>query len=160
VTGRDRADAVVVGAGPNGLSAAIRLARAGRDVVVLEAQPRPGGGVVSDELTLPGFVSDTFSAVHPAAAASPVFARMPLAEHGLAWVHPEYAMAHPLPDGRAGLLHRDLDRTAAHLDDLHPGTGRRGQRGRAPTSTTSRRCVARSSAASPRSPAGCGSRPR
>jgi phytoene dehydrogenase-like protein len=120
----ERVDALVIGAGPNGLSAAIRLARAGRDVLVLEAQPRAGGGVVSDELTLPGFVSDTYSAVHPAAAASPVFGRLPLADHGLAWVHPEYAMAHPLPDGRAGLLHRDLARTAANLDDLHPGDGR------------------------------------
>jgi phytoene dehydrogenase-like protein len=121
---RERVDALVIGAGPNGLSAAIRLARAGRDVLLVEAQPKPGGGVVSDELTLPGFVSDTYSAVHPAAAASPVFERLPLAEHGLEWVHPEYAMAHPFPDGRAGLLHRDLGRTADHLDDLHLGDGR------------------------------------
>jgi phytoene dehydrogenase-like protein len=121
--GTERVDAVVIGAGPNGLSAAIRLARAGLDVVVLEAQPKAGGGVVSDELTLPGFVSDTFSAVHPAAAASPVFRRLPLEQHGLEWVHPEYAMAHPMPDGRAGLLHRDLATTAAHLDELHPGDG-------------------------------------
>jgi phytoene dehydrogenase-like protein len=124
VTVRESVDAVVIGAGPNGLSAAIRLARAGRDVLVLESQPRAGGAVVSDELTLPGFVSDTYSAVHPAAAASPVFGRLPLADHGLEWVHPEYAMAHPLPDGRAGVLHRDVTRTAEHLDDLHPGDGR------------------------------------
>jgi phytoene dehydrogenase-like protein len=123
VSRAQRADAIVVGSGPNGLAAAIRLARAGRAVVVLEAQPRLGGGVVSQELTLPGFVADTFSAVYPAAAASPVFARMPLHEHGLEWVHPEIAMAHPMPDGRAGALHRDLQRTADNLDDLHPGDG-------------------------------------
>ncbi len=118
-----QADAIVVGSGPNGLAAAIRLARAGRAVVVLEAQPRLGGAVVSQELTRPGFVSDTFSAVYPAAAASPVFARMPLQDHGLDWVHPEIAMAHPMPDGRAGALYRDLRRTAEHLDELHPGDG-------------------------------------
>ncbi len=119
----DRVDAVVVGSGPNGLAAAIRLARAGRDVVVFETQPRVGGAVVSQELTLPGFVSDTFSAVYPAGAASPVFARLPLDRHGLEWVQPEVAMAHPMPDGRAGALYRDLERTAASLDELHPGDG-------------------------------------
>jgi phytoene dehydrogenase-like protein len=123
VSAPDRVDAVVIGAGPNGLTAAIRLARAGRDVLVLEATEQPGGGVVSDQLTLPGFVHDTYSSVYPAAAASPVFARMPLADHGLEWVHPEAAMAHPMPDGRAGVLHRDLDRTAAALDEIHPGDG-------------------------------------
>jgi phytoene dehydrogenase-like protein len=123
VNGGERVDAVVIGSGQNGLAAAIRLARAGRDVLVLESQPHLGGAVISQELTLPGFVSDTYSAVYPAAAASPVFARMPLAEHGLDWVHPEIAMAHPMPDGRAGALYRDLDRTAAHLDELHPGDG-------------------------------------
>jgi phytoene dehydrogenase-like protein len=123
VTITDRVDAVVIGAGPNGLAAAIRLARGGRDVLVLEAADRPGGAVTSEELTLPGFVHDTYSSVHPAGAASPVFARMPLADHGLDWVHPEVAMAHPMPDGRAGVLHRDLDRTAASLDELHPGDG-------------------------------------
>jgi phytoene dehydrogenase-like protein len=123
VSRAQRVDAVVVGSGPNGLAAAIRLARAGKAVVVLEAASRLGGAVVSQELTLPGFVADTFSAVYPAAAASPVFARMPLHDHGLEWVHPEIAMAHPMPDGRAGALYRDLRRTAEHLDDLHPGDG-------------------------------------
>ncbi len=114
---------MVIGWGPNALAAAVRLARAGRQVVVCEAMDQAGGAVKSQELTLPGFVSDTFSAVHPAGAASPVFARLPLAEHGLEWVQPEVAMAHPLPDGRAGALYRDLDRTADHLDDLHAGDG-------------------------------------
>jgi phytoene dehydrogenase-like protein len=117
------ADAIVVGAGPNGLAAAIRLAEAGRAVVVLEAADRPGGAVRTEELTLPGFHHDTFSSVYPAGAASPVFARMPLAEHGLEWVHPGACYAHPLPDGRAGVLYRDVDATVAALDRLHPGDG-------------------------------------
>ncbi len=119
----DRVDAVVIGSGPNGLSAAIRLARAGRSVVVCEAAGAPGGAVKSEPLTLDGFVSDTFSAVYPAAAASPVFARLPLEAHGLRWVHPPVAMAHPMPDGRAGALYRDLDRTVENLNALHPGDG-------------------------------------
>src|SRR5918911_5738087 len=101
--------AVVIGAGPNGLAAAIALAEGGREVVVLEASDRPGGAVRTEELTLPGFRHDVFSAVYPAAAASPVFAGMPLARHGLRWTHPEVAMAHPLEDGRAGALTTDLD---------------------------------------------------
>src|SRR5919206_933913 len=88
-------DAVVVGAGPNGLSAAIALARAGRSVLVLEGESHLGGAVATQELTLPGFHHDVFSAVYPAGAASPVFARMPLERHGLRWIHPEVAMAHP-----------------------------------------------------------------
>jgi phytoene dehydrogenase-like protein len=119
----ERVDAVVVGAGPNGLTAAIRLARAGRSVVVCEAQPKAGGAVKSEALTLPGFTHDTFSAVHPAAAASPVFAAMPLADHGLEWVQPPVAMAHPMADGRAAALHRDLSATVANLNELHPGDG-------------------------------------
>jgi phytoene dehydrogenase-like protein len=115
--------AVVVGSGPNGLSAAITLAEAGRDVVVLEAEPRPGGAVVTEELTLPGFHHDTFSAVYPAGAASPVFARMGLERHGLRWVHPRYAMAHVLDGGSAPVLSRDLDETEASLDALRPGDG-------------------------------------
>ncbi|HWK28988.1 MAG TPA: NAD(P)/FAD-dependent oxidoreductase [Solirubrobacter sp.] len=105
-------DAVVIGAGPNGLAAAIRLAEAGRSVLVLEAADAPGGAVRTEELTLPGFHHDTFSSVYPAAVASPVWARMPLEAHGLEWVHPAAAYAHPLPDGEAKLLYRSLERTA------------------------------------------------
>jgi phytoene dehydrogenase-like protein len=115
--------AVVIGSGPNGLAAAVRLAEAGREVVVLEAADTPGGAVRTEELTLPGFHHDTFSSVYPAAVASPVFGRMPLADHGLEWVHPAACSAHPLPDGEAAVLHRDLAATAASLDALHPGDG-------------------------------------
>jgi phytoene dehydrogenase-like protein len=115
--------AVIVGSGPNGLAAAIRLAEAGRDVVVFEAAEIAGGAVRTEELTLPGFRHDTFSSVYPAAAASPVFERMPLAEHGLEWVHPAACSAHPLPGGEAALLYRDLERTAQTLERQHPGDG-------------------------------------
>jgi phytoene dehydrogenase-like protein len=116
-------DAVVIGAGPNGLAAAIRIAEAGREVLVLEAADRPGGAVRTEELTLPGFRHDVFSSVYPAAAASPVFARMPLADHGLEWVHPAACSAHPLPGGEAAVLYRDLAATAASLDRRHAGDG-------------------------------------
>lgn len=118
-------DALVVGSGPNGLSAAITLAQAARSVLVLEGADRPGGAVATEELTLPGFHHDTFSAVYPAGVASPVFARMPLEQHGLRWVHPPACLAHPLPDGSAVALYRDLDRTAASLDAIHAGDGER-----------------------------------
>ena len=118
-------DALVVGSGPNGLAAAITLAEAGRSVLVLEAADRAGGAVRTEELTLPGFKHDTFSSVYPAAAASPVFARMGLERHGLRWVHPRYCYAHPLPEGRAAVLARSLDETAASLDRLHAGDGER-----------------------------------
>ncbi|WP_019991313.1 phytoene desaturase family protein [Rudanella lutea] len=109
-------DAVIVGAGPNGLSAAIVLARAGLSVKVLEAQPTPGGGVRSGELTLPGFVHDLGSAIHPLAVASPFLSRLPLAEFGLEWITPPVAAAHPLPDGRAALLAGSVADTAERLD--------------------------------------------
>lgn len=125
-------DALVVGSGPNGLAAAITLARAGRRVLVLEAAARAGGAVLSEELTLPGFVHDSFSSVYPAGAASPVFAEMPLEQHGLRWMHPEACLAHPLPDGRAAVLYRDLERTATSLDQLHAGDGERWQQFAAP----------------------------
>jgi phytoene dehydrogenase-like protein len=116
-------DAVVVGSGPNGLTAAITMARSGWRVLVLEGAERPGGAVATEELTLPGFRHDTFSAVHPAGAASPAFAAMPLERHGLRWVHPDACVAHPLPDGTAAALYRGLDRTAASLEAIHPGDG-------------------------------------
>jgi phytoene dehydrogenase-like protein len=118
-------DAIVIGSGPNGLAAAIRLAEAGRSVTLLEAADHPGGAVWTEELTLPGFHHDTCSSVYPAGAASPVFERMPLGEHGLEWVHPRVASAHPLEGGRALALHRDLATTVQGLDRLHPGDGSR-----------------------------------
>ncbi|MFY0572666.1 phytoene desaturase family protein [Archangium lansingense] len=108
-------DAIVVGAGPNGLAAAISLARAGRSVRVFEAGPTPGGGARSAELTLPGFVHDVCSAIHPLAAASPFFRQLPLDAHGLEWVHPEAPLAHPLDNGTAAVLERSLEATAQGL---------------------------------------------
>lgn len=118
-------DALVIGAGPNGLAAAITLAGAGREVLVLEAADRAGGAVATEELTLPGFLHDPFSAVYPAAAASPVFSRMPLERHGLRWIQPEACYAHPLPDGQAAALYQDMDRTVQSLDAVHAGDGER-----------------------------------
>ncbi len=108
-------DAVVVGAGPNGLAAAITMARAGRSVLVLEAATSPGGGARSAELTLPGFVHDVCSAIHPLAAVSPFFASVPLARHGLELLPFEIPLAHPIDGGKAGLLYQSLDDTAAGL---------------------------------------------
>ncbi|CAN5564117.1 NAD(P)/FAD-dependent oxidoreductase [soil metagenome] len=116
-------DAIVVGAGPNGLSAAIRLAEADLSVLLLEAEDRIGGAVKTDELTLPGFLHDTYSSVYPAAAASPVFARMPLEKHGLRFIHPQVAMSHVLDEGRGASLYKSLDLTVDSLDDLKPGDG-------------------------------------
>ncbi len=109
-------DAIVVGAGPNGLSAAIVLARAGCKVSVYEAQETIGGGCRSSELTLPGFVHDVCSAVYPTAVASPFFHTLPLAQHGLEWVHPSAMLAHPFDEGTApAIVERSVDDTAGAL---------------------------------------------
>jgi phytoene dehydrogenase-like protein len=108
-------DAVVVGAGPNGLAAAVELARNGRSVAVLEADDAIGGGTRSAELTLPGFVHDLGSAIHPLGYASPFFGTLPLKEHGLEWVHPTAPLAHPFDDGSAVVLERSVEETARSL---------------------------------------------
>jgi len=108
-------DAVVVGSGPNGLAAAITLARAGCSVLVCEANATIGGGARSGELTLSGFVHDVCSAVHPLAAGSPFFKTLPLDRFGLEWIQPNIPLAHPLDDGSAACLYRDVDLTAEQL---------------------------------------------
>lgn len=108
-------DAVIVGSGPNGLAAAITLGRAGCSVLLVEARDTLGGGMRSAELTLPGFVHDVCSAVHPLALASPFFRSLPLEQYGLDWVHPDAPLAHPLDGQPAILLERSLDETAARL---------------------------------------------
>jgi phytoene dehydrogenase-like protein len=113
-------DAVVVGAGPNGLAAAVELARGGRSVAVLEAEETVGGGTRSAEITLPGFIHDLGSAIHPLGYASPFFRQLPLEEHGLEWVHPPAPLAHPFDDGAAVVLERSVQETAAALgSDAH-----------------------------------------
>ena len=100
--------ASVIGAGPNGLSAAIVLAQAGLRVDVFEAEAQPGGAARTMELTLPGFRHDFGSAVHPLAVGSPFFSALPLTSYGLEWIHSPSALAHPLDDGTAVLLDRDF----------------------------------------------------
>ncbi len=101
--------AYVIGSGPNGLAAAIVLAQAGLSVEVFEAEAEPGGATRTLPLTLPGFLHDFGSAVHPMAAGSPFFSTLPLADYGLEWIHGEAPLAHPLDDGTAVMLERDLD---------------------------------------------------
>ncbi len=110
-------DAVVIGAGPNGLAAAVHLAQGGASVLVLEAADQPGGGTRSAALTLPGFLHDVCSAVHPLGILSPYLRSLPLGEHGLSWLRPRASVAHPLDGEPAVLLRRSVDDTAADLAD-------------------------------------------
>ena len=117
ITNQAKVDAVVVGSGPNGLAAAVTLARAGHSVVVYEAKETIGGGTRSAELTLPGFTHDVCSAIHALGVSSSVFRELPLADHGLEWIHPEIPLAHPFDDGTAAALHRSLSETGATLGE-------------------------------------------
>jgi phytoene dehydrogenase-like protein len=115
VTTSRKYDAIVVGSGPNGLAAAVTLARAGRSVLVLEANDTFGGGVRSAELTLPGYIHDICSAIHPFGAGSPFFRSVPLGQHGLEWIQPSAPVAHPLDDGSAAIMERSIEETARGL---------------------------------------------
>ena len=115
MTERSVYDAVVVGAGPNGLSAAVELARNGLSVAIIEAEGTIGGGARSAETTLPGFVHDLGSAIHPFGYASPYFRSLPLEDHGLEWIHPPAALAHPFDDGTAAMLERSTEVTGTTL---------------------------------------------
>src|SRR5262245_59280435 len=108
-------DAVVVGAGPNGLAAAIRMAQAKLSVLLLEANDVVGGGTCSKEIMLPGFVHDLCSAIHPMAVGSPFFRQLHLEKYGLSWIHPKIPLAHPLDDKTATVLRRSIEETAASL---------------------------------------------
>jgi phytoene dehydrogenase-like protein len=110
-------DAVIIGAGPNGLAAAITLARAGRSVLVLEAKETIGGGSRTAELTLPGFRHDVCSAIHPLGVASPFLSTLPLGDFGLDWIHPPSPLAHPLDGGNAVILNRSIDATVEGLGE-------------------------------------------
>jgi len=112
---RTQYDAVIVGAGPNGLAAAITLAQQGRSVVIFEAADTIGGGTRTAELTLPGFRHDVCSAIHPLGMASPFFRALPLDRHGLQWIQPNTPLAHPMDDGTAVLLSRDMQTTVDGL---------------------------------------------
>lgn len=107
--------AVVVGAGPNGLAAAVTLAAEGVQVTVLEADEEVGGGVRSSEAIVPGLLHDHCAAIHPMAVGSPLLTGLGLERYGLRWRWPEIDCVHPLDDGRAGVLHRSIDDTAAGL---------------------------------------------
>ncbi|MEV5439888.1 NAD(P)/FAD-dependent oxidoreductase [Streptomyces sp. NPDC052682] len=118
-------DAVVVGAGPNGLTAAVELARRGCSVAVFEARGTVGGGARTEELTLPGFRHDPCSAAHPLGINSPAFRALPLDRYGLQWLHADLPMAHPFPDGTAAVLSRSVGETAASFGPRDAGPYRR-----------------------------------
>lgn len=111
----DKTDGIVIGSGPNGLAAAIRLAQEGLSVTLHEAKSTVGGGMRSVELTLPGFIHDVCSAVHPLGIGSPFFRTLPLDQHGLEWIQPPAALAHPFDDGRVALLERSINETMITL---------------------------------------------
>lgn len=119
-------DAIVIGSGPNGLVAAVELAMTGRSVLVLEAADSPGGGTRTEELTLSGFRHDVCSAIHPMGLASPALRELPLAEHGVRWIHPDLPLAHPL-DGSHGwgaaVMERSIDATVERLESDRSGDG-------------------------------------
>jgi phytoene dehydrogenase-like protein len=117
-------DATIIGSGPNGLSAAITLARAGYKVRVIEGRDRLGGGCRTRELTLPGFQHDVCAAIHPLGIASPFFRDLPLSEFGMKWIQPTHPLAHPLDDGTAVVIRRSVSETAAGLE-VDAGTYRR-----------------------------------
>jgi phytoene dehydrogenase-like protein len=119
---QERTDAIVVGGGPNGLAAAIVLARAGRSVRLVEAQEIVGGGCRSAELTLPGVMHDVCSAVHPMGRSSPLFRELRLDRYGLEWIEPPIQLAHPLDDGTAALLYRDIGATVASFGNAEDAT--------------------------------------
>jgi phytoene dehydrogenase-like protein len=110
-------DAVVIGAGPNGLAAAVEIARNHRSVLVIEAADGVGGGARTAELTLPGYRHDVCSSIHPMGIASPYFRSLPLEEYGLEWIHPTVPLAHPLHDGSAAVLDRSVDVSAETLGE-------------------------------------------
>lgn len=114
---REGYDAVVIGSGPNGLAAAITVAQTGQSVAVIEGRETIGGGTRTEELTLPGFLHDVCSAVHPMAVLSPFFRSLPLAQHGLEWIQPPIPLAHPLDDGSAVVVERSVEATAANLGE-------------------------------------------
>src|SRR5438045_8401564 len=115
--GKTDYDAIVVGSGPNGLSAAITIQQAGLSVLIVEAKNTIGGGLRSAELTLPHFIHDVCSAIHPLAVGSPFFKTLPLEQHGLEFIYPPVAAAHPFDDGNAAVLYSSVEQTAQALGE-------------------------------------------
>src|SRR6478736_2467862 len=116
MSGKKDYDAIVVGSGPNGLAAAITLQKKGLSVLLIEAKDTPGGGLRSAELTMPGFIHDVCSAVHPLAISSPFFKSISLGDYGLEFIQPPVAAAHPFQDGTAAALFRSIDETVTSLN--------------------------------------------